>query len=136
MSVIEQGLVASPVTVMYSTKDLANSTLYPIGMQPVLEQDVPGFPVFDDTQFYDSNDFRGSLGANGIQGLDATMYQAKLPWSGIDQATLDTINCINLNRTPFYNDKLDDPLIGIHDDYLEPEIFQAAVAISLLGQAR
>jgi hypothetical protein len=134
-SVIEQGLVASPVTVMYSQKDLANYTLYPIGMAPVLEQEVPARPPVDLTKYYISNDFRGSLGANGIQGFDESqMYLAKLPWPGIDQNTLDTITSINLNRTPFINEQKDDPLVGIHNDYLEPEIFQAAVALSLLRQ--
>lgn len=132
--VVAQGMVSSPVTVIYSTEDLANATLYPIGMAPVLEQDVAALPpTIDPTQYHRSNEFRGSIGANGTQGFeDAQMYNVKLPWPGIDQNTLNTVSCINLNRTPFLDQNLNDPLVGIHNDYHEPEIFQAAVAISQL----
>nr|HET6904387.1 hypothetical protein [Ktedonobacteraceae bacterium] len=132
-NVITQGMVTTPVTVIYSLKDLANAILYPIGMAPVLEQAVVAIPPVDLTQYYKSDEFRGSIGANGVQGFeDAQMFLAKLPWPGIDQNTLNTISCINVNRTPFFDPKLNDPLIGIHNDYQEPDIFQAAVAISQL----
>jgi hypothetical protein len=133
LNVLAQRMVTSPVTVFYSMRDAANSTLYPIGMAPVLERFVPARPPIDLTQYHISGEFRGSIGANGAQGLeDAQLYLVKLPWPGIDQHTLDTVRCINLNRTPFLDKMLDDPLVGIHNDYQEPEIFQAAVAISQL----
>lgn len=135
VDVVEKGLVASPVTVIYSIKDLANNVLYPIGMEPVLKQFIPARPpIFDPTQYHISGEFRGSLGANGLQGLDdAKMYLVKLPWPGIDQSTLNTVTCINLNRTPFLDNNLEaDPLVGIHNDYTEPELFEAAFMISQL----
>lgn len=134
VDVVEKGLVASPVTIIYSVRDLANNTLYPIGMEPVLEQFVPARPPIDLTQYHISSEFRGSIGANGAQGLDnAKMYLVKLPWPGIDQNTVNTVTCINVNRTPFLDPNLlNDPLVGIHNDYKEPEIFQAAFAISQL----
>jgi hypothetical protein len=60
------------------------------------------------------------------------MYLVALPWPGIDQSKLGTVRCINVNRTPFLNSNIVDPLIAIHNDYMEPEIFRAALEISLL----
>jgi hypothetical protein len=135
VNVVEQGLVATPVTVMYSIRDLANSKLYPIGMAPILEEPpIVTEPLLDPTHYYVSTELRGAIGANGAQGFDLSeLSLVTLPWTGIDESTLSTVRCINVNRTPFIS--LDDPLIGIHNDYQEPALFQAAVAISLLKRA-
>lgn len=133
VNLVEQELVAAPVVVIYSTRDLANGRLYPIGMAPILEQFVLEFVRDDPSEYQVSNDLRGAIGANGAQGFDTSqMYLVKLPWPGIDQSTLGAVRCINVNRTPFLNSNINDPLIGIHNDYTESEIFRAALDVSLL----
>ncbi len=133
--VVEQGLVATPVTAIYSTRDLANSLLYPVGMAPVLEQFIfrDGDPPDDSSGYRISDDLRGAIGANGVQGFDMPqMGFVALPWpEDLDQSKLTAVRCINVNRSLVVSN-MPDPLIGTHNDYTELEIFQAALKVSLL----
>ena len=133
--IVEQGLVATPVTAIYSARDRANSLLYPVGMAPVLEQFIfrDGDPPDDLSGYRISNDLRGAIGANGAQGFDMSqMGFVALPWSEeLDQSKLAAVRCINVNRSLVVNN-MTDLLIGTHNDYTEPEIFQAALKVSLL----
>jgi hypothetical protein len=135
VNVVEQGLVAIPVAIIYSVRDLANRRLYPLGMAPILQESlIVTDPLADPTHYHVSNELRGAIGANGAQGFALSdMAQVTLPWKGINERTLSTARCINVNRTPFIS--LDDPLIRIHNDWKEPESFRAAVGISLLKRA-
>ncbi len=133
--IVEQGLVATPVTAIYSARDLANSLLYPVGMAPVLEQFIfrDGDPADDLSGYRISNDLRGAIGANGVQGFDLSqMGFVALPWhEELNQSKLAAARCINVNRSRVTN-TMADLLIGTHNDYTEPEIFQAALKVSLL----
>jgi hypothetical protein len=138
VNIIEGGLVANPVAVIYSQMDLANKNLYPLGMAPILD---PGMILFDlenlDT-YHQSSELRGAIGANGMQGVDDIMLPVTLPWQDSDSNVASNIRCINLNRTPILaqiaaNDFVGH-LIGAHSDVDEPQIFHGIVEVSRLNQ--
>jgi hypothetical protein len=101
----------------------------------VLEQLIfrDGDPPDDPSGYRISNELRGAIGANGIQGFDMSqMGFVILPWSEeLDQSKLAAARCINVNRSRVVSN-MPDLLIGTHNDYREPEIFQAALKVSLL----
>lgn len=138
--VIEDGMVTNPLAIIYSTLDLANKDLYPLGMAPILDYGMILFDLFDPREYHKSSELRGAIGANGIQGVDDIMLAVTLPWTAVDRGVLDKIRCINLNRTPFVapaanpNDNLTSKLIGAHNDYSEPEIFHGLFEVSLLNR--
>ncbi len=136
--VIEDGMVMNPLTVIYSTLDLANRNLYPLGMAPILDYDMILHDFKDPRLYHKSSELRGAIGANGIQGVDDIMLAVTLPWTNIDRSVLDKIHCINLNRTPFVvqtaNNELPDPLLGVHNDYSESQIFHGILEASLLNR--
>ncbi len=124
-SIIEQRLVAHPITVIYSRHDLANNRCYPLGMlvdrsHSTYERGGP-------------DDRLGSIGANGAQGLGTILSQ------GIDLLPLETsydtklsgnIACLNVDAQYIINTYADRFFVGAHGDIYHPEIFHLALAVS------
>lgn len=135
-AVLERGLVANPVVVIYSRHDMANGTIYPIGMKgasPVSSQ-IYELGGRDETAeaFVASKDRFGALGANGAQGLADKQYRAidMLPTGqAYDWSNLEGVLCLNVDGQQFI--KRGGPPVGAHGDILQPEIYHLALAMSL-----
>jgi pimeloyl-ACP methyl ester carboxylesterase len=138
-AVVERGLVANPVVVIYSQKDMANTTCYPGGMAlaaPFSDKiyELGGSPdEADDTRelYQVSTNRFGSIGANGAQGLSEKHYRAfdmlptgqSYPWGD-----LTGVYCVNVDGAAYI--KQGGPPAGAHGDILHPEIYHLALAMS------
>ena len=130
-------MVVNPLAVIYSALDLANENLYPLGMAPILDSEkiLFGMVMTPDPRFYHKSELlRGAIGANGVQGVDDIMLEVELPWTGIDRSVLDKIRFINLNRTVLVAKAAVGGLLGVHNDYSEPAIFQSIIEVSQLNR--
>ncbi len=138
-AVVERGLVANPIVVIYSQKDMANTTCYPAGMalaSPISAKiyEIGGADEEDDThELYKVSKNRfGSIGANGAQGITEAHYRAidMLPADQPYQwGDLNGVYCLNVDGERFINQG--GPPAGAHGDILHPEIYHLALAMSI-----
>ncbi len=140
--VVERGLVANPIVVIYSQKDMANTTCYPAGMavaapfsSKIYEIGGPAETENDSYELYQVSKNRfGAIGANGAQGLTPEHFKAldmlptNRPYFFDD---LDGVYCLNIDGQEYIN--RGGPPSGAHGDILHPEIYHLALAISRRG---
>jgi hypothetical protein len=132
--ILERGVIANPVVVIYSRYDMANTDFYPFGMlfaAPAQRYEMSGLVGTGETYNPSKNPF-GAIGANGAQGLDATRYRAIdiLPRNQIYQwGDLTGISCLNVDGQQFISHG--SPPAGAHNDINSYEIFYLALAMSL-----
>lgn len=80
------------------------------------------------------NDEFGAIGANGMQGFEqnrfvfSAMNDMNQPYTWGD---LSQVYCVNIDGQKFIS--ANTPLEGAHNDINHPEIFQAALSLSLYG---
>lgn len=138
-SVVERGLVANPVVVIYSQKDMANTICYPGGMalaapfsDKIYELGSSSDEEDDTRELYKISTNRfGSIGANGAQGLAENRYRAfdmlatgqSYPWGD-----LTGVYCVNVDGAAYI--KQGGPPAGAHGDILHPEIYHLLLAMS------
>ena len=132
--VVERGLVANPVTVIYSRHDTANKDLYPLGMRlaaPANRYEMGGPDETLET-YQPSKDRFGAIGANGAQGLSEANYRAidmRSRDQHYDWGDLTGVSCLNVDGQQFINHG--GPPAGAHNDTGSYEIFYLALAMSL-----
>jgi pimeloyl-ACP methyl ester carboxylesterase len=138
-AVVERGVVANPVVVIYSQKDMANTICYPGGMalaapfsDKIYELGGPSKEEDDTRELYvvSKNRF-GAIGANGAQGLPANRYRAldMLPASQPYQwDDLAGVYCLNVDSAAYI--RQGGPPAGAHGDILHSEIYHLILAMS------
>ncbi len=133
-SVMERGVVANPIIVVYSRYDTANKGYYPLGMffaRPTRRYEQ-GEADEAEEMYTPSKNLFGALGANGAQGLEEMHYRAIDMLSGersYDLGNLTGITCLNVDGQQFINHG--GPPAGAHNDINGYEIFHLALALSL-----